>query len=97
MKIINKYILVLLTVMMTWSCEGFLDKNPTDELSSDLFWRSKGDFDNAKEHYKKAAKMAGLREKLSIHTNAYNAYVSLMQTDNPEDGFIKFLKQNFLS
>ena len=47
MKIINKYILVLLTVMMTWSCEGFLDKNPTDELSSDLFWRSKGDFDNA--------------------------------------------------
>ncbi len=57
----------------------------------------KGDFENAKENYKKAAKMAGLREKISIHFNAYNAYVSLMQTDNPEDPFIKFLKTNFLT
>ncbi|WP_026449862.1 caspase family protein [Aequorivita capsosiphonis] len=57
----------------------------------------KGDFEGAKENYSKAAAMAGLREKISIHSNAYNAYVSLMQTDNPEDPFIKFLKINFLS
>lgn len=57
----------------------------------------KGDLDNAKENYSKAATMAGLREKISIHANAYNAYVSLMQTDNPKDPFIKFLKINFLS
>ncbi|MBK5212528.1 MAG: caspase family protein [Flavobacteriaceae bacterium] len=57
----------------------------------------KGDFEKAKENYGKAAAMAGLREKISIHSNAYNAYVSLMQTDNPDDPFIKFLKINFLS
>lgn len=57
----------------------------------------KGDFENSKENYAKAAAMAGLREKISIHSNAYNAYVSLMQTDNPEDVFIKFLKTNFLT
>lgn len=57
----------------------------------------KGDFENSKENYAKAAAMAGLREKISIHSNAYNAYVSLMQTDNPQDPFIKFLKTNFLS
>ena len=57
----------------------------------------KGDFENSMENYEKAAKMAGLREKISIHSNAYNAYVSLMQTDNPEDPFIKFLRINFLS
>lgn len=57
----------------------------------------KGDFENSKENYGKAAEMAGLREKISIHSNAYNAYVSLMQTDNPQDPFIKFLKTNFLS
>ncbi len=57
----------------------------------------KGDFENSKENYGKAAAMAGLREKISIHANAYNAYVSLMQTDNPQDEFIKFLKTNFLT
>lgn len=57
----------------------------------------KGDFENSKTNYEKAAKMAGLREKISIHSNAYNAYVSLMQTDNPKDPFIKFMKTNFLS
>lgn len=57
----------------------------------------KGEFEKSKENYKKAAEMAGLREKISIHTNAYNAYISLMQTDNPSDLFIKFLKANFLS
>ncbi|MDN3723479.1 caspase family protein [Aequorivita sp. SDUM287046] len=57
----------------------------------------KGNFENSKLNYKKAAQMAGLREKISIHSNAYNAYVSLMQTDNPNDLFIKFLKTNYLS
>ncbi len=57
----------------------------------------KGDFENSKENYHNAAKMAGMREKISIHANAYNAYVSLMQTDNPKDDFIKFLRTNFLS
>ncbi len=57
----------------------------------------KGDFEKSKENYSKAAAMAGLREKISIHTNAYKAYISLMQTDNPEDPFIKFLKTNFLT
>lgn len=28
-------------------CSDFLDKNPTDQLSSALFWKSKADFDNA--------------------------------------------------
>ena len=29
------------------ACSDFLDKNPTDQLSSSLFWKSKSDFDNA--------------------------------------------------
>ena len=57
----------------------------------------KGDFEKAKENYAKAAEMAGLREKISIHSNAYNAYTKLMQTANPKDVFIKFLRINFLS
>lgn len=57
----------------------------------------KGEFEKSKEYYTKAAAMAGLREKISIHSNAYNAYISLMQTDNPEDPFIKFLKLQFLT
>ena len=57
----------------------------------------KGEIDKAEDAYTKAAKMAGIREKIAIHTNAYNAYTSLMQTDNPSDPFIKFLKSNFLS
>jgi len=55
-----------------------------------------GNFDLAKEFYSKAAEMAGPREKLSIHTNAYAAYTVLMETDNPQDPFIEFLKNNFL-
>ena len=55
-----------------------------------------GNFDQAKEFYSKAAVMAGPREKLSIHTNAYTAYTVLMETDNPKDPFIEFLKTNFL-
>lgn len=56
-----------------------------------------GNFDEAQEFYERAAAMAGVREKISIHTNAYAAYTSLLQSDNPEDDFIVFLKKNFLS
>jgi len=56
--------------------------------------------DKAKEFYTKASEMCGdqgIREKISIHTNAYAGYTSLMQMDNPNDEFIKFLKSSFLS
>lgn len=53
--------------------------------------------DKAEEFYSLASKMAGIREKISIHTNAYKAYVCLTQNTNEEDHFIKFLKNNFLS
>lgn len=56
-----------------------------------------GDFEASKIYYAQAAKMGGIREKLSIYTNAYNAYMHLMSTDNPNNDFIKFLKTNFLS
>ncbi len=47
MKTFKQYILVLLTAATVWGCDGFLDKNPTDQLSSESFWRSKGDYDKA--------------------------------------------------
>ncbi|GAB3664842.1 RagB/SusD family nutrient uptake outer membrane protein [Echinicola sediminis] len=47
MKTIRKNIFILLALAGLASCEGFLDKNPTDQLSSSLFWKSKSDFDNA--------------------------------------------------
>ena len=56
-----------------------------------------GQLEESKQLYKKAAEMAGVREKISIHTNAYAAYTSLMHTENPDDEFINFLKINFLS
>ncbi len=56
-----------------------------------------GNFEASKEYYAKAAKMCGIREKISIYANGYNAYKSLMNIDNVEDDFIKFLKTNFLS
>jgi pimeloyl-ACP methyl ester carboxylesterase len=56
-----------------------------------------GQLEESKAYYKKAAEMAGIREKISIYTNAYAAYTSLMHTENPEDDFIKFLKIKFLS
>ncbi|MFD2824366.1 caspase family protein [Lacinutrix iliipiscaria] len=56
-----------------------------------------GDLEASKSYYKQASKMAGIREKISIHTNAYMAYTSMMQTDDPQDGYIKFLKSKFLS
>ena len=53
--------------------------------------------DKAKEYYEMAAGMADIRQKISMHTNAYKGYVALMQSDNPEDDFIKFLKAKFLT
>lgn len=46
MKKILIYTLVISMVMLG-SCSDFLDKNPTDQLSSALFWKSRADFDNA--------------------------------------------------
>lgn len=56
-----------------------------------------GDMTNAEEFYKKAAELAGIREKISIHTNAYIGYTNLMHSDNPNDSFIKLLKTHYLS
>lgn len=56
------------------------------------------DFAEAKVYYKKAAKFAGVREKISIHTNAYTAYTCLKNISNQkEDNFKKFLNSTFLS
>jgi pimeloyl-ACP methyl ester carboxylesterase len=56
-----------------------------------------GNFEESKKMYSQAAKMSGIREKLSIYGNAYNAYTCLMHSNNPEEDFIKFLKKSFLS
>ncbi|NKI32315.1 caspase family protein [Croceivirga thetidis] len=53
--------------------------------------------EKAKSFYEKASEMAGIREKISIHTNAYKAYVCLTQSTSEEDDFVKFLKAKFLS
>lgn len=56
------------------------------------------DFETAKTLYKKASKLAGIREKISIHTNAYTAYSCLKKiNDQFEDNFKKFLNKTFLS
>ncbi len=55
-----------------------------------------GEMKTARKYYKKAAELAGIREKISIHLNAYAGYTSLMNTDNPKDSFILFLKDQFL-
>ena len=54
------------------------------------------DFETAKDYYSQAAKLAGLRERLSIYTNAKFAYTKLMNTTSPEDDFLRFLHQTFL-
>ena len=55
------------------------------------------ELDLARDFYTKASEMAGIREKISIHLNAYAGYTSLRQTNAPEDDFIEFLKAKFLS
>lgn len=56
------------------------------------------DFEAAKILYKKASKLAGIREKISIHTNAYTAYTCLKNINHQfEDSFKKFLNNTFLT
>ena len=55
-----------------------------------------GNMEKSVEFYTKAAEMADIRQKISMHTNAYAGYVAIMQTNN-EDNFIRFLKSSFLS
>lgn len=77
----------------TTKCEDNPWKNAT-VAEANLYLRN---FDKAKEYYTKAAENSGIREKISIHLNAYAGYTALMQTDNPGDDFIVFLKEHFLS
>jgi tetratricopeptide (TPR) repeat protein len=56
-----------------------------------------GKLEVAKEYYENAAHMAGPRERISIHTNAYTAACRLLATNSPDHPFIKFLSTNFLS
>lgn len=56
-----------------------------------------GNFEQAKEYYLKAANKAGVRDKITIYTNAYTAYVMLMDTEDPKDDFINFLTNQYLS
>jgi len=56
-----------------------------------------GKLSESKKFYLEASKLAGRREKISIYSNAFTAYSCLMQSDNPNDDFSKFLKSNFLN
>ena len=52
--------------------------------------------DKSREHYKAAAQLAGIREKLSIHTNAYQAFLGLNGNTEEQQPFLDFLRQQFL-
>jgi len=54
-----------------------------------------GNLDSAQEFYIKASEGMGIREKLSMHTNAYAGYVALTNKENDE--FTQFLKARLLS
>jgi pimeloyl-ACP methyl ester carboxylesterase len=54
-----------------------------------------GNLETAKEFYIKASEGMGIREKLSMHTNAYAGYVAL--TNKEDDEFTQFLKAQLLS
>lgn len=56
-----------------------------------------GQLEESRDFYTRAAEMAGVREKISMHTNAYAAYTSLIQSDSPKDPYIIFLNKTFLS
>lgn len=47
--------------------------------------------------YERAAGLAGIREKLSIHLNAHAAYLALRQAQREDPGFPEFLEAQFLS
>lgn len=76
----------------------------TQKVTMDSLWKNatiaeaaiySGDFEKAREYYTTVAEAAGIREKISIHTNAYISYTYLMETE--EDDFTKFLKVKFLT
>ncbi|SDS56452.1 PGAP1-like protein [Formosa sp. Hel1_31_208] len=54
-----------------------------------------GHLETAKEYYIKASEGIGVREKISMHTNAYEGYVAL--TKKEDDEFTQFLKARLLS
>jgi len=54
-----------------------------------------GNLEISKEFYIKASEGIPIREKLSMHTNAYDGYVALTNKDNDE--FTQFLKSRLLS
>lgn len=54
-----------------------------------------GNMDKAKEFYMKASENAPIREKISMHTNAYAGYVALTHIE--DDDFTQFLKERLLS
>ena len=54
-----------------------------------------GNLDTAKEFYIKASENIPIREKLSMHTNAYAGYVALTNKENDE--FTQFLRAQLLS
>ncbi len=54
-----------------------------------------GNMEKAKEFYIKASEDAPIREKISMHTNAYAGYVAL--TNKEDDEFTQFLKAQLLS
>lgn len=53
------------------------------------------DLDQAKTFYAKASEKADIREKISIHTQAYTAYMTLNK-NNPNQGFLDHIKHIFL-
>jgi len=74
------------------------------EQSRDNFWKYAtvaeanmyiGNIEKAKEFYIKASENAPIREKISMHTNAYAGYVALTHVE--DDEFIQFLKARLLS
>ena len=52
--------------------------------------------DKARAHYQAAAHLGGLREKISIHTNAYQAFIGLSGNADDQQPFLQFLHQQFL-
>jgi pimeloyl-ACP methyl ester carboxylesterase len=54
------------------------------------------DLENAKEFYFLAAKKADIRNKIVIHSQAFTAYNTLYEV-SPDDAFVHYLKEIFLS
>jgi hypothetical protein len=48
-------------------------------------------------YYEKAAELAGVREKISMHLNASTGYAHLMNSSKQNATFQLFLREQFLS